>query len=243
MPYILIAGASSDIAKALAKKYAHNGYDLYLAAQKPESLDQFAQNLHKQTQRSVINLSLNILDFTSHSDFYQKLPEKPEGVICAVGYLGNQHRAQNTFTEAEKIIDSNYTGIVSLLNIIANDFETRKRGFIIGISSVAGDRGRQSNYLYGSAKAALSTYLSGLRNRLHHSNVNVLTVKPGFVTTKMTAHMTLPAVLTTKPSVVANAIYQAQQKRKAIIYTKPIWRGIMWLIQHIPEAIFKRMHL
>ena len=165
------------------------------------------------------------------------------GVISAVGYLGDQDKAQSDFSEAKKIIDTNYTGVVSLLNIIADDFEKRRNGFIVGISSVAGDRGRKSNYIYGSAKSALTTYLSGLRNRLYDANVQVLTVKPGFVATKMTKGLDLPEKLTALPEEVAEDIYNAQQKGKNVLYTKWIWRWVMLVIKAIPEWKFKGMSI
>ena len=172
-----------------------------------------------------------------------KTLEKLLGVISAVGYLGDQARAQSDFDEARTIMDTNYTGVVSLFNIIANDFEHRRSGFMIGISSVAGDRGRKSNYFYGSAKAALTAYLSGLRNRLHDAQVHVLTVKPGFVATKMTEGMDLPEKLTAQPEEVAKDIYKAQQKNKNVLYTKWIWRWVMLVIRTIPEWKFKGMDL
>ena len=194
-------------------------------------------------KKNVKCIELDILDYTSHKIFYDALVEKPVGVISAVGYLGNQENSQRDFVETQKIIDTNYTGVISLLNIIANDFEKRKRGFIIGISSVAGDRGRKSNYIYGSAKAALTTYLSGLRNRLSDTNVDVFTIKPGFVITNMTQGMELPAKLAAQPKEVAEDIYQAQKKGKNVIYTKWIWRWIMLVIKMIPEWKYKKIKL
>ncbi len=241
MNFILIIGAKSDIAKAVARKYAENGYDLYLAARKSNDLKEFANDIKIRTQRDVKCVELDILDYASHEAFYDALEEKPLGVISVVGYLGEQDRAQSDFGEAQKIMDTNYTGVVSLLNIIANDFEKRRSGFIIGISSVAGDRGRKSNYLYGSAKAALTAYLSGLRNRLYNANVHVLTVKPGFVATKMTEGMELPEKLTAQPEDVAKDIYKAQQKNKNVLYTKWMWRWVMLIIKAIPEWKFKGM--
>lgn len=243
MSYLLIIGAKSDLAMATARKYADHGYDLYLAARNPDELKEFAQDISVRTQRTVKLLELDIMDWETHQDFYAKIEEKPRGVLVAVGYLGEQKHAQNDFNEARKIIDTNYTGVVSLLNIVALDFEHRKTGFIIGISSVAGDRGRKSNYLYGSAKAALTTYFSGLRNRLNDSYVQVLTVKPGFLNTKMTAGMDLPERLTAKPEEAAEDIFQAQQKGKNIIYTKWIWRWIMAVIKLIPEWLFKKLSI
>lgn len=243
MPYLLIIGAKSDIAKAAAIEYAKNGFDLYLAARNCQVLTNFAQDLQIKTERTIQLLELDILAYNSHFDFYQNLPEKPQGVLSAVGYLGNQKQAETDFIEAQRIIDTNYTGIVSLFNLIAADFEQRKKGFIIGISSVAGDRGRKKNYLYGSAKAAFTAYLSGLRNRLHCAKVTVLTVKPGFVATKMTEKMALPPRLTAQPDTVAKAIYQAQQNHKNILYTKKIWYWIMLIIRFIPEWQFKKMDI
>lgn len=243
MSYVLIVGAKSDIAKAAAREYAKQGYNLYLAARNINALEAFANDIMVKTQRTIKTIELDILDYQNHKALYDQLEEKPLGVIIVVGYLGSQENAQSDFNEAKCIMDTNYTGIVSLLNIIANDFEQRKSGFIIGISSVAGDRGRKSNYIYGSAKAALTAYLSGLRNRLYNAQVQVLTVKPGFMATKMTAGMRLPKKLTAQPEIVAKDIYKAQQKGKNVIYTKWIWKYIMLVIRMIPEWIFKRMNL
>ena len=243
MSYILIIGAKSDIAKATAREYAKHGYDLYLAAKNAGELEEFANDVIVRTQRSVKTLELNILDYKSHQAFYEQLQEKPLGVISAIGYLGEQEKAQIDFHEAQLIIDTNYTGIVSLFNIIANDFQKRRSGFMVGISSVAGDRGRKSNYIYGSAKAAFTAYLSGLRNRLYEANVHVLTVKPGFVATKMTEGMDLPEKLTAQPEEVAKDIYDAQQKNKDVLYTKWVWKWIMLIIKTIPEWQFKRMSI
>jgi short-subunit dehydrogenase len=243
MSYVLIIGAKSDIAKATAREYAKNGYDLYLAARDVKELKDFAQDIITRTQKEVKLVELDILDYKSHQAFYDNLDEKPLGVISAVGYLGGQEKAQSNFTEAQKIIDTNYTGVVSLFNILADDFEKRRTGFIVGISSVAGDRGRKSNYIYGSAKAALTAYLSGLRNRLYDAQVHVLTVKPGFVATKMTEDMDLPEKLTAQPDEVASDIYTAQQKGKNVLYTKWIWKWVMLIIRNIPEFQFKKMSI
>ena len=243
MSYVLIVGAKSDIARAIAKEYAKHGYDLYLAARKINVLDEFANDINIKTQRVVKLLELDILDYERHQAFYNQLVEKPMGVISAVGYLGDQEKAQSNIREANQILDTNYTGIASLFNIIANDFEQRGSGFIVGISSVAGDRGRKSNYLYGSAKAAFTTYLSGLRNRLYEANVQVLTVKPGFVNTQMTAKMDLPTKLTAQPEEVAKDIYDAQNRKKDQLYTKWTWKWVMMIIKMIPEFKFKKKKL
>ena len=243
MEYVLIIGAKSDIAKDIAREYANHGYNIYLAARESYVLEDFAQDIRIRTGKKIIVLELDILDEKNHQSFYFTLPHKPIGVISAVGYLGKQESAQTNFSEAKKIIETNFTALVNLFEIIADDFASRKYGFMIGISSVAGDRGRKSNYIYGAAKAAFSTYLSGLRNRLYEKNVYVMTVKPGFVATKMTEGMNLPSKLTAKTEEVARDIYAAQQKHKDILYTKSIWRWIMLIIRNIPEFKFKKMSL
>ncbi len=214
-----------------------------MAARNSSRLNDFSKDIAVRTNKIIKTIDLDILDYPSHQGFYDNLDEKPLGVICAVGYMGEQSTSQTSFDEAHQIIDTNFTGVVSLLNIITNDFEKRKSGFIVGISSVAGDRGRKSNYTYGSAKAALTAYLSGLRNRLYESNVHVMTVKPGFVDTKMTEGMDLPEKLTAQPEEVAEAIYKAQQKGRNVLYTKWVWRWIMLIIKIIPEWKFKGMSI
>lgn len=240
---ILILGAGSDIAQALAMVYAKSGYSLVLATKTPEALEAFAQDLRIRHATVVELKKLDVSDFNTHQAFINSLPPVLAGVICAVGYLGNQQTAQSISAELRSIAITNYVGVVALLEPLAAQLEAQRSGFFVVIGSVAGDRGRQSNYHYGAAKAALSTYLSGLRNRLFRVNVAVLEVRPGFVDTKMTAHLKLPNGLTAQPRDVAARILKAQQNKADIIYVKPIWRLIMWLIRSIPEAIFKRLNL
>jgi len=243
MSTVLIVGANSDIAKATARVYASFGYDLVLALRNKDKIESFVKDLTLRYERRVDSIELDILDYSSHAEIYEQLNCPIDGVIVAVGYLGDQNLSQTDFKESQKIIDTNFTGVVSLLNIIANDFEKRKSGFIVAISSVAGDRGRKKNYQYGSAKAGLSAYLSGLRNRLFDKGVSVLTVKPGFVLTNMTKDMDLPEKLTAQTKDIAIAIYKAQQKGKDTLYYMKKWRLIMWIIRMIPERIFKRLDL
>ena len=240
---ILIIGANSDIGKALATEYAKNGYDLYLTSRNSEDIFSLSKDLNIRFGANVICYELDILDFGSHHLFYNSLKQKPYGVISCVGYLDNQIKSQTTWTECVKSIQTNFTGLVSVINIVAEDFEQRQDGFIVGISSVAGERGRQSNYIYGSSKSAYSTYLDGLRNRLFLAKVHVMTVKPGFVYTKMTQHLSLPKPLTVSPSKVAQDIFKAQQKKKNTLYSLWLWKWIMLIIRIIPEKIFKKMKL
>ena len=243
MDTILIIGAKSDMAQALARKYATAGYDLILAARDSQSLTEFAGDLKIRYEVSVESIDCDILDLKACENLYRDLPNAPSGVICAVGYLGEQSLAQTNSDEARKIMDTNFTGPAQFLDFIARDFELRSKGFIVGISSVAGDRGRKSNYFYGAAKAGFTTYLSGLRNRLSDKNIQVLTVKPGFVQTQMTAHLTLPPRLTASAEKAANDIFKAQQKGRNVCYTLGIWRWIMMVIKLIPEGMFKKMSI
>lgn len=231
------------MAKATASLYAQKGYQLSLAARNVNELDAFASDVNIKYGQQPHMVELDLLDYNSHELFYASLEQKPNVVICFVGYLGEQEVAQKSFEQAKLITDTNYTGVMSMLNIIANDFESQKAGTIVCVSSVAGERGRKSNYLYGAAKAALSTYLSGLRNRLHESGVHVLTVKPGFVDTEMTKDLDLPGLLTAQPEEVAKDIYKAEQKKKNTLYIKWMWMWIMLIIRNIPESIFKKMNL
>jgi len=240
---VLIIGAKSDIAKELARIYAKKNYDLILAGRNINKLEDFTKDIKIRSNQNIILKEFDITDFDSHENFYNTLDEKPLGVIIVTGYMKEQQTVQRNWQETLNTLNVNYTGAVSILNIIANDFEERKYGFIVGISSVAGDRGRKANYIYGSAKAGFTAYLNGLRNRLYENDVHVLTVKPGFIYTKMTENMDLPEKLTATPNAVAEDIFEAQQKKKDILYTKWIWKYIMCIIRHIPETIFKKMNI
>jgi short-subunit dehydrogenase len=241
---LLILGANSDIAYAVGKKFVkYEKANLCLASRDVELLQKKVQDIQARSNVSARALFFDALDYTSHLRFYSGLETRPDGIILAFGCFGDQKEAQQDFKKARDIIEANFTGAVSILEVIASDFEQRQQGFIIGISSVAGDRGRQSNYIYGSAKGALTIYLAGLRNRLYKSNVQVITVLPGYVRTKMTAQMDLPEILLAEPDEVADDVYKAYRKGKDIIYTKWFWRVIMFLIKITPEKIFKRLQM
>jgi short-subunit dehydrogenase len=240
----LIIGAGSDMAIALAKEYARQGYDLVLAARDTGAISPIASDLAiRHHEADIRTTGLDVLKMETHSYFYNGLPVKPDVAICVVGYLGDQELAETDIDEVRKITDTNYTGCASILNVIASDFEKSGGGTIIGISSVAGDRGRKSNYFYGSAKAAFTSYLSGLRHRLAGKGVKVITVKPGFVSTRMTEGMDLPPALTASPEEVARDIYRAHKRGSEVIYTKWFWRYIMLIIRLLPEGIFKKTNL
>ena len=243
MHNVLILGASSDIAQAIAQIFAEKGYGLILAGRNTDQLDIIGKDLNIRHEVPVSVQPFDAMDFASHAAFYENLKEKPLITVCVFGYLGEQATAQTDWKECEKIIHTNYTGAVSILNIIAEDYAQKQEGCIAGISSVAGERGRQSNYVYGSAKAAFTAYLSGLRNRLYKKGVHVVTVKPGFVNTRMTEGLDLPKPITAQPQQVAKDVYNAVVKKKNVIYSLGIWRLIMLIIRNIPEAVFKRLNM
>lgn len=240
---VLILGATSDIARAAAHAYARAGYGLILAARAPGTVEADASDLRIRYGVEAQAVAFDARVFETHRAFFDALPDDLEGVLCAVGYLGDQQQAQSDPEEARKIMETNYTGCVSILNLAADAFEARGHGFIVGITSVAGDRGRPSNYLYGSAKAGFQAYLSGLRARLFKAGVQVLDVRPGFVDTRMTEGMDLPPLLTASPQAVARDILKAQQRGRSVRYTRWFWRWIMLGIRSIPELVFKRMSL
>ncbi len=239
----LILGAGSDVAQALAHALARAGYSLTLAARRPEALKAMADDLAIRYQAPPELVAFDALAMESHPDFYRQLKTRPDLVACVFGYLGDQALAERDFREARRVLDTNFTGAVSILEVIAADFEARRDGAIIGISSVAGERGRQSNYMYGCAKAGFSAFLSGLRNRLFHAGVHVMTVKPGFIYTRMTAGIKLPAAVTAQPEQVAADILRGLARRRDVVYTRWYWRWIMAMIRAIPETLFKRLKL
>lgn len=241
--HALILGATSDMALALARKFGSNGYSLTLAARNVDRLNATQSDIQIRQRVTVNIVKFDALDTGSHSEFYKNLPSKPDVVICVFGLLGDQKKAENDWRACEEILLSNYVGAVSILNVAATEMEGHKKGVIVGISSVAGERGRQSNYFYGSAKAGFTAYLSGLRNRLFKSGVHVVTVKPGFVKTRMIENIETPGFLTALPAQVANDIYQGVEKRKNVIYTLGLWRWVMAVIRNIPESIFKKLKL
>ena len=155
--------------------------------------------------------------------------------------MAEQTAAQQDVEIMLRTLNTNLTGAIAILERFAVLFEERKAGFIAALSSVAGDRGRKMNYIYGASKAGLSAYLQGLRNRLHGSNIQVTTIKPGFMDTPMTYGMDLPQLLVASPETAGNAIVRAILKKKDIAYIPFFWKYIMWIIRSIPEWQFKKM--
>jgi len=243
MASILILGASSDVAMAIARLYASKKMDIILAARKPKRLLPLCSDLEIRYGIKCDLSDFDAEDFGAHKEFVNSLPVFPEITICAFGYLGDQEKAELDVHETLQTININFTGAVSVLNAIAELYKLNGRGTIVGISSVAGERGRSSNYIYGSAKAGFTTYLSGLRNKMSRYGVHIVTVLPGFIATKMTAHLALPGALTASPDEVAKTIISGVDHKKNIIYVKWFWKWIMLIIKSIPEFIFKKMKL
>ena len=241
---VLILGATSAIARATANAFAARGDALYLASRDDDELRRIAADIRLRYGVEVYHGLFDAEVTATHEAFFKSvIAAMPElsGMVLAFGYLGDQ-RAARDFSVGAKVIASNFTGAVSILSQCANYLELLQRGFIIGISSVAGDRGRQSNYVYGAAKGALSLYLQGLRNRLHPGGVRVITVKPGFVDTAMTYG--LPGmVLVASPQYIGECIVRALGRSADIVYLPWFWRYIMLIIKLIPEPVFKRLKL
>ena len=243
---VLITGATSSIARAVAHRFAEAGYALVLAGRDEGELARDAADLRLRHGVAVRTLAFDATDFAAHPGFVDACLHGGgaalEGVVVCHGYMAEQDDAARDFSLARRMIDVNYTSAVSVLNLLADYFERRKSGYVCAVSSVAGDRGRGSNYLYGSTKAALSTYLQGLRNRLAKAGVTVVTVKPGFVDTALTFGR--PGMfLVATPQRVGADVFRAVRKGRSVVYTPWFWRGIMGIIKAIPEPVFKRMKL
>ena len=242
---VLILGGNSDIGLAIAKEFIKkHDANIQLASRDIDQLQISASDLNLRNNVQCETYLFDAEDISSHSDFYNKLKIKPDVAVVTFGLLGeDQEILQKDVKASLKLLTVNFNGAVSILEIIANDFEQRQSGTIIGISSVAGDRGRASNYIYGASKAGFTAYLSGLRNRLFSHGVKVFTILPGFVKTKMTAHLQLPAPLLAEPEAVAKRVLKGFNGNKDILYVKPIWKWIMLIIKLLPEFLFKRLKL
>ena len=237
----LVVGATSDIGRAVARRFGRDGWALQLAGRDLEQLEAEARDLRLRGAPVSI-YECDILD-NGGLAMIDALPVLPDLAVCVVGLLGDQAVAERKSSDAERVMRTNYVGPVLLMGELANRFEDRGSGVLVGLSSVAGERGRRANYLYGSAKSGFSAFLSGLRNRLCRSGVHVVTVKPGFVRTKMTDHLDLPDLLTVDPEHVADRIAVAVRKSQDVIYVGRAWRVVALVLRAIPERLFKRLSL
>ena len=237
----LVIGATSDIGRAVARQLAAQGWNLQLAGRDATRLRRTAQDLGVRTGATITLHRCNVLQDDHGLSLLDALEPLPQLAICVVGLLGDQAESQRNGQAAAQVMRSNYIGPALLLGGLAELFERRGSGTLVGVSSVAGERGRADNYVYGSAKAGLTAFLSGLRNRCASSGVHVITVKPGFVRTRMTDGMELPAGLTATPGEVATAVLEAIRHRRDVVYVRRIWRWIMFVVRAVPERIFKRL--
>lgn len=241
---MIVIGANSEVAQAFVEHCLKKGEKyktLYLLSSSPATTDKFANHIYVKYLQHTEVITLDVLKEIDYKNFDHI---ESDLLFCASGYLG-QGTEEGLYDNrnTEKIFKINFTNLVPVLNYFAKKMESRRQGIMIVLSSVAGDRGRQSNFIYGSAKAGLTAYLSGLRNYLFDKKVHVLTVKPGFMATKMTEGMPLNPALTASPEQAAAGIFKAYKNKKNIAYVLPIWAIIMMVIRNIPEFIFKKLKL
>lgn len=245
MQNVLIIGALSEIAQATARLFAVRGDRLFLLARNQERLTLLAHDL---TVRGAAQVNTAVFDacvLSSHEQQFEHIANsmgKIDVVLIAHGSLPNQLACEQDVPLTLQELDTNGVSVIAITTHIATLLEKQKSGTLAVITSVAGDRGRQSNYVYGAAKAAVNVYLQGLRNRLHPHHVHVLTIKPGFVDTIMTKDFK-KGILWVGPDYIAKGIVAAIDKKRLVVYLPAFWYWIMLLIKHIPESIFKRMRL
>ncbi len=242
---VLIIGATSAIAEATARRYAARGSRLFLVARDATRLADIAADLRTRGAVAVGEATLDINQIDAHAEVLDRawaMLENVDVVLIAHGTLPDQHACEQSVNTALAEFATNGTSTIALMTAIAPRLETQRRGVLAVISSVAGDRGRQSNYLYGAAKAAVSTFASGLRQRLAKVGVNVLTIKPGFVDTPMTRDFRKGALWAT-PDAVASGIVHAADRGRSVVYLPWFWWPIMLIIRAIPEFVFKRLKL
>lgn len=241
---MIVLGSNSEVAQAFVEEMLTRGHTfpcIYLFTSNPKLTQKFADHLQVKFLQLCEVIPLDVTQEVNYNIF-QYIDSQL--LFCAIGYLGEDtEEALYDNKNTRRIIDINYAKLVPLINFFAQKMEAKNKGTIIGLSSVAGERGRQSNFIYGSAKAGFTAYLSGLRNYMFPKKVHVLTVKPGFMDTKMTEGMALNPKLTASPQQAAKHIAKAYEKKKNSIYVLPVWGFIMLIIRNIPEVIFKRLKL
>jgi short-subunit dehydrogenase len=241
----LIVGASSIISRAFAAEVAARGHKAILAGRDTDDIGATAADLRVRFGVPAVVLPINVTAPGTQADFVASCRAEAEGVLnvfIAVGSMPTQAAIDRDPGLAQSVIDTNLTGVAHLLQAFIPLFEAERKGSIVVLGSVAGDRGRPKNYVYGAAKAGLHAYLQGLRARLARVGVVVTTVKPGFVDTAMSYGQ--PGMfLVARPETVARDCLRAAERRTAVLYTPWFWKYIMWIIRAIPELIFKRLDI
>jgi decaprenylphospho-beta-D-erythro-pentofuranosid-2-ulose 2-reductase len=243
MAKVLILGATSPIARALALRFASDGAQLYLASRDVDEARRVAADISVRAAVETFAGTFDAADVGSHEEFLRDAVGKLgglDGVVVCFGTLGDEEQAQIDPRAALSTISQNFTGAVSLMTLVARHLENQGEGFLIVIGSVAGERGRARNYVYGSAKGALHLFTQGLRGRLAKTKVRVLTVKLGTVDTRMTWGRE-GALLSVAPDKAADLIYRAYRKQSEVAFVPWFWRPIMGALRLIPERQFKRV--
>ena len=242
---ILVLGATSGIAEAVCRRWAERGDSLFLVARNESKLATVAADMRTRGAVYVDSAVANLDDTAIHPELLAHAINSLAGldiVFLALGVLGDQTKAESNFFEAEQILHTNLLAPVSLLTWLGNYCAQRHSGTLAVLSSVAGERGRKSNYVYGSSKAGLTAFVDGLRNRIDREGVRVMTIKPGPVKTAMTSGMKGSEKFA-DVEVVAAALVKAIDHGTDIVYVPGIWRVIMAVIRSIPERIFKKLNL
>lgn len=246
---VLILGATSAIAERVARQLVAEGASIFCVGRNQGKLDVLVADLKVRAQTNTVvveSLQADLIDSTRHADLIEAAVSGLGGldaVLIAHGSLPDQAKCESNYSSAFEEININALSVISLLTLLANYFEEQRQGVIAVISSVAGDRGRQSNYVYGAAKGMVSLFMQGLQNRLFKSGVSVVTIKPGFVDTPMTSEFDKSGPLWAKPDVIASGIVKAMKKGRGQVYLPGFWWLIMTIIKVIPEQIFKRLSL
>lgn len=242
---VLALGATSAIGEATLRLLAERGARFYLVARNQEKLNAVAADLQTRGATGVATHVMDLDDTAAHAAMLAAAAQSLGTIdlaLLAHGVLGTQEDTEASYAAAEAVLRTNFLSPVSLITWLANYFESTRQGTLAVISSVAGDRGRRSNYVYGASKGALNVFLEGVRARLDRVGVQVLTIKPGFVATPMTAHLP-QGPLFARPSQVAQGIVKAIEKRRDVVYLPGFWRVIMLIIRLIPGRIFKKVNV
>jgi short-subunit dehydrogenase len=235
---VLLLGANSDVAKAAIIQYAAKGYRILAASRSTEELHTFVRQ-HVPQKELVTILYFDAVDFDSHENFYQQLPEKPHIVVYAAGYLKNNEEALLDFKGSFRMMQVHYAGAVSILNIVAMDKDNSRLERIIGLSSLSGVRGRKSNFIYGSTKSAFTQYLAGLRQYLFPRRIKVNVIVAGYIRSKMTAGLNLPESLMLEPSFIASAVVNAGNTFTIVPGLK--WKLIYTILKLMPEKLVAKL--
>ena len=246
MKKVLIIGATSAIAGACARLWAEQGAEFFLVARNPERLEQVAADLCVRGAAAVTCHCMDATDIVAHRAMLESCLvalQQIDIALIAHGTLPDQSTCEREVDVALREFASNGTSVIALLTCLANQFEAQRLGTLAVISSVAGDRGRPSNYLYGTAKAAVSTFCEGLRARLFKVGVHVIDIRPGFVDTPMTQGLPLPGVLVASPERVAQVMVRGIERKVDVLYAPGFWRLIMLIIRSLPRPLFKRLSL